>query len=62
MDISAATASTSGMQFNSQNVSAVNYNPPPPKEGIAPSRDAIVAEARASQMADPRGQNLDIFA
>ena len=62
MEISSATTAASGLNFNSSQTRAVNYNPPPPKEGITPSRDAIVAETRAAQMADPRGQNLEIFA
>lgn len=62
MDISAAAATTNGLKFNAQSTPAVDYNPPPNQEGITPSRDAIVAETRAAQIADPRGQNLDIFA
>jgi len=62
MDISAAVASTSGLKLTAQIAPAVDYNPPPSKEGIPPSRDAIVAETRAAQSANPRGRNLDIFA
>ena len=62
MDISAAAATPNGLKFNAQSARAVDYNPPSKQEGITPSRDAIVAETRAAQIADPRGQNLDIFA
>jgi len=62
MDISAATAAPQSSKYNpTSNTSKVDYNPPPVKEGITPSREAIAAEAVAAAN-DPRGNNLDIFA
>jgi len=59
MEISAATTSTTRLNFNQPETKSVDYNPPPSNEGITPSRKAIIAEVQTD---NTRGRNLDIFA
>ncbi len=59
MEISPTDMATQSMEFNPS--PQVNYNPPPAEEGIAPTRDEIVAESESS-LADPAGRNLDTYA
>ena len=62
MDISAAATAPQSLKFNpTSNAPKVDYNPPPAKDGITPSRETIAAEAVAAAD-DPRGRFFDIFA
>jgi len=62
MEISATATAPQSSKYNpTSHAPKVDYNPPPAKDGITPSREAIAAEAVAAA-GDPRGRNLDIFA
>jgi len=62
MQITSGGSSSAQLNFKINQAPKTDFNPPPKKEGIAPSRETIAAEAQATQATGSQGRKLDIFA